>query len=81
MTVSEVAEKLNKMSEDEVKNVIEMTKLFEKGGKLNYLLCLKKGGVAECGCGKTLKAQEGKELPDMSYREREITKPNTVAEG
>lgn len=51
MTVSEVAEKLNKMSEDEVKNVVEMTKLFEKGGKLNYLLCLKKGGIADCGCG------------------------------
>lgn len=61
MTVSEVAEKLNKMSEDEVKNVLEMTKLFEKGGKLNYLLCLKKGGVAECGCGcnsKVIKNQE-----------------------
>ena len=64
MTVSEVAEKLNKMSEDEVKNIVEMTKLFEKGGKLNYLLCLKKGGVAECGCGcnsKVIKNQEPSE--------------------
>lgn len=59
MTVSEVAEKLNKMSEDEIKNVVEMTKLFEKGGKLNYLLCLKKGGVADCGCGsRIIKNQE-----------------------
>lgn len=59
MTASEVAEKLNKMSENEIKNVVEMTKLFEKGGKLNYLLCLKKGGVAECGCSsKVVKNQE-----------------------
>lgn len=75
MTVSEVAEKLNKMSEDEVKNVVEMTKLFEKGGKLNYLLCLKKGGVAECGCGcnsKVIKNQE----PSEKLRARG-TKPAT----
>lgn len=68
MTVSEVAEKLNKMSEDEVKNVLEMTKLFEKGGKLNYLLCLKNGGVADCGCGKKLKAQNGQMLPTPDYQ-------------
>lgn len=68
MTVSEVAEKLNKMSEDEVKNVLEMTKLFEKGGKLNYLLCLKNGGVADCGCGKKLKAQNGQMMPTPDYQ-------------
>lgn len=68
MTVSEVAEKLNKMSEDEVKNVLEMTKLFEKGGKLNYLLCLKNGGVADCGCGKKLKAQNGQMMPTLDYQ-------------
>lgn len=80
MTVSEVAEKLNKMSEDEIKNVVEMTKLFEKGGKLNYLLCLKKGGVADCGCGKKLKVQEGgKTLPSMKYEEAKVNIPYRTA--
>ena len=31
------------------------TGMFKKGGKLDYLLCLKKGGnVKNCGCGKKI---------------------------
>lgn len=40
-----------------------MTGMFKKGGKLDYLLCLKRGGsIQDCGCGKKIKkAQEGSE--------------------
>ena len=39
-------------------------KLFEKGGKLDYLLCLQKGGaIQDCGCGKKIeKNQPGGEI-------------------
>ena len=39
-------------------------KLFEKGGKLDYLLCLKKGGsIQDCGCDKKIeKNQPGGEI-------------------
>lgn len=35
--------------------------IFKEGGKLDYLLCLKKGGhIQDCGCGKKIeKAAEG----------------------
>lgn len=38
-----------------------MTGMFKKGGKLGYLLCLKKGGsIQDCGCGKKIdKKQPG----------------------
>lgn len=38
-----------------------MTGMFKKGGKLNYLICLKKGGsIKDCGCGdKINKKQPG----------------------
>lgn len=42
-------------------------KLFEKGGKLNYLLCLKSGGKGpDCGCNKKIaKAGDGiKDIPE-----------------
>lgn len=36
------------------------SQMFKKGGKLNYLLCLKSGGnVEDCGCGKKIKKAEG----------------------
>lgn len=65
---------INKLaSSDEGKETLEqLTKqykskemeLFKKGGKLDYLLCLKKGGkVQDCGCGKKLKAEDGTQLP------------------
>lgn len=52
-----------------------MTGMFKKGGKLDYLLCLKSGGnIQDCGCGKKmknpLKAQDGlDELPHESRRD------------
>lgn len=42
------------------------TSMFKKGGKLDYLLCLKKGGnIATCGCGKKINKSQngGKALP------------------
>lgn len=38
-----------------------MTSMFKKGGKLDYLLCLKSGGnIQDCGCGKKIdKKQPG----------------------
>ena len=38
--------------------------MFKKGGKLDYLLCLKKGGnIQTCGCGKKInKHENGKVL-------------------
>lgn len=44
--------------------------MFKKGGKLNYLLCLKNGGIADCGCGKKLKAEDGNILPIPATPER-----------
>lgn len=62
---------INKLSESEegqqmLRGLIEefessMTGMFKKGGKLAYLLCLKKGGnIQDCGCGKKIdKKQPG----------------------
>jgi hypothetical protein len=47
-----------------------MTSMFKKGGKLDYLLCLKKGGsIKDCGCGckKIEKGQQG--IPNLEYNE------------
>lgn len=47
-----------------------MTSMFKKGGKLGYLLCLKKGGsIKDCGCGckKIEKGQQG--IPNLEYNE------------
>lgn len=71
MDVEAIIAQINDLaSSDEGKETLEqLTKqykskemgLFKKGGKLNYLLCLKKGGkVQDCGCGKKIeKAAEG----------------------
>jgi hypothetical protein len=33
--------------------------IFKEGGKLNYLLCLKKGGaIQDCGCGKKIEKNQ-----------------------
>lgn len=74
MDVESIIAQINDLaSSDEGKETLEqLTKqykskemgLFKKGGKLDYLLCLKKGGkVQDCGCGKKLKAEEGTLLP------------------
>lgn len=63
LSIEEVISKINEMStSDEGKQILkQLTKqykgmeLFKKGGKLDYLLCLKKGGkVQDCGCGKKI---------------------------
>lgn len=41
-------------------------KLFKDGGKINYLLCLKKGGKGpDCGCNKVTKAAEGEVIANI----------------
>lgn len=45
------------------------TGMFKKGGKLDYLLCLQKGGnIQDCGCGKKIKkAEDGIVLGSEQY--------------
>jgi len=55
--------------------------LFKKGGKLDYLLCLKKGGSVNCGCNKK---QEGGELTQQDKAKKsaqKISKPVEKAQG
>ena len=51
--------------------------MFKEGGKLNYLLCLKKGGnIQDCGCGKKIdKAAKGKKFKvgDITFGEGDYT--------
>lgn len=77
MTIEETVSKINELStSDEGKQTLEqLTKqykgmgLFKKGGKLNYLLCLKKGGsIQDCGCGNTIK--KGKDGGDKVVEKR-----------
>ena len=58
---------LNKMSKDEINNIFNKMKFFKDGGKLDYLLCLKKGGdMKKCGCGGNVeKKQSGGNVRDM----------------
>lgn len=78
----QIVSTINKLSESKegqqmLQGLIEefessMTGMFRKGGKLDYLLCLKKGGnIQDCGCGKKIKVQDGDKLPDLTYRETE----------
>ena len=70
MDVEAIIAQINDLaSSDEGKETLEqLTKqykskemgLFKIGGKLNYLLCLKKGGkVQDCGCGKKIEKAQG----------------------
>lgn len=68
LTLEESINLINEMitSEEGKKSLEQLTKqyksmeLFKKGGKLDYLLCLKHGGPMDCGCGKKIeKAQPG----------------------
>ena len=47
--------------------------LFKKGGKFDYLLCLKKGGnIQDCGCGKKIeKNQPGGPIARMGIQPKE----------
>lgn len=59
-----VVSELNNMSEEELNKKLRIMDIFKDGGKIDYLLCLKKGGkTKKCGCGnKVEKAQLGKIL-------------------
>lgn len=75
----QIVSTINKLSESKegqqmLQGLIEefessMTGMFKKGGKLAYLLCLKKGGnIQDCGCGKKIeKAEEGRVLGSNQY--------------
>jgi hypothetical protein len=53
------------------------TGMFRKGGKLDYLLCLKKGGnVKNCGCGKKIEnRQEGGPVLQSNYNSTNLPTP------
>ena len=53
------------------------TGMFKKGGKLDYLLCLKKGGnIKNCGCGKKIEnRQEGGFVVPPSYNSTNLPTP------
>ena len=76
----QIVSTINKLSESKegqqmLQGLIEefessMTGMFKKGGKLAYLLCLKKGGnIQNCGCGKKIeKAETGRVLGSDQYK-------------
>lgn len=76
----QIVSTINKLSESKegqqmLQGLIEefessTTGMFKKGGKLNYLLCLKKGGnIQDCGCGKKIeKAETGRVLGSDQYQ-------------
>lgn len=67
ISIDEAISELNKMSKDEINNIFDKMKLFKDGGKLDYLLCLKKGGSAikDCGYGGNVeKKAEGRQSND-----------------
>lgn len=75
LSLDAAVSELNKMSEDEINNIFNNMKLFKDGGKLDYLLCLKKGGsIKDCGCGgEVKKGQFGlSDLNDAQVKERTI---------
>ena len=51
--------------------------MFKKGGKLDYLLCLKKGGnIKNCGCGKKIEnRQEGGSVLQSGYNSTNLPTP------
>lgn len=60
ISVDAAVSELNKMSKDEINNIFNKMKLFKDGGKLDYLLCLKKGGdMKNCGCGGNVEKKQG----------------------
>lgn len=59
ISVDAAVSELNKMSEDEINNIFDNMKLFKDGGKLDYLLCLRKGGnMKNCGCGGNVEKKQ-----------------------
>lgn len=83
LTFEESINLINEMitSEEGKQSLEQLTKqyksmeLFKKGGKLDYLLCLKHGGPMDCGCGKKIeKAQggSGTALDQEKYPEKTV---------
>jgi hypothetical protein len=51
-----VVSELNNMSEEELNKKLRTMDIFKDGGKIDYLLCLKKGGkTKKCRCGNEIK--------------------------
>ena len=66
LSIEETVRLVNELVESDDETLKQLVKqykgmeLFKKGGKLDYLLCLKKGGSMDCGCGKKIeKAADG----------------------
>lgn len=82
-----VVSELNNMSEEQINNKLKMINIFKEGGKLDYLLCLKKGGtVKDCGCGGNVeKKAEGGQTDDprnqISWQKPVINGSDTTARG
>ena len=70
LTTEETVSKINDLSasEEGKETIKQLTKqykniemgIFKEGGKLNYLMCLKKGGsIKDCGCGNKIEKNAG----------------------
>lgn len=72
-----VVSELNNMSEEQINNKLKMINIFKDGGKLDYLLCLKKGGsVKDCGCGGNV---EKKAEGGVTEESKIIIQPSTAS--
>lgn len=79
-----VVSELNNMSEEQINNKLKMINIFKDGGKLDYLLCLKKGGsIKDCGCGGNVeKKQDGGDVRDKIVWNQPVIKgSDTTAVG
>lgn len=73
-----VVAELNNMTEEEILNKINNMELFKEGGKLDYLLYLKKGGCSK----KVKKNQDGGDFPAPTRREaRQLAEVNMGLDG
>lgn len=73
-----VVAELNNMTEEEILNKINNMELFKEGGKLDYLLYLKKGGCQK----KVKKNQDGGDVPAPTRREaRQLAEVNMGMNG
>ena len=73
-----VVAELNNMTEEEILNKINNMELFREGGKLDYLLYLKKGG---CAGKKVKKCQEGGEPTPTRREARQLADVNMGMNG
>lgn len=84
ISVDAAVSELNKMSKEEINNIFNKMKLFKDGGKLDYLLCLKKGGhVKDCGCGGKVdrKAEGGDIRDEIKWKKPTINGSDTTSVG